>query len=71
MTDEPFVHIHFSEKEEGLPEVGGAKKCSLPNCPAPQFETGFGLAGGGYGPYEFCDTCGLIVSKTTIRDDEE
>jgi hypothetical protein len=25
---------------------------------------GFGLAGGGYGPYEYCEDCGSIIHKT-------
>lgn len=30
-------------------------------------EAGFGLAGGGYGPYMYCGACGEILSKTQER----
>lgn len=65
-----MIHIDSSEKREGLPNVGDAKACARPHCPAPHFEMGFGLAGGGYGPYEFCDVCGEVVSKTVLPDDD-
>lgn len=71
MTNKSSIHIDASEKREGLPDVGNAIACQRSNCPAPKFEMGFGLAGGGFGPYEFCDVCGEIVSKTEMRDDEE
>lgn len=42
-----------------------------PRCPdhpkAPQ-EMGFGLAGGGYGPYSYCSICCRILSKTQEYD---
>jgi hypothetical protein len=57
-----------SKKREGLPEVGEATACGEAGCPAPHFEQGFGLAGGGYGPYEYCGVCGKLVSKTEARD---
>lgn len=30
---------------------------------------GFGLAGGGYGPYTYCPVCGVILWKGQERDD--
>lgn len=39
-----------------------------PACAAPLIE-GFGLAGGGYGPYEVCDGCGYF-NKHQLLDDE-
>ena len=51
MTDEPT----WDDK---------AHKCSRSDCPGPEFEMGYGLAGGGIGVYEFCDVCERIVSKT-------
>lgn len=65
----PFAHIDSAHKREGLPEMGAAKKCGKSDCPAPNFETGFGLAGGGFGVYEYCQRCGEIVSKTVTDDD--
>lgn len=41
-----------------------AKECSQKQ---PE-ETGFGLAGGGYGTYSYCPECGAILSKTLERD---
>ena len=64
MTAKPMFHIAWSHKPKDLPDVGGAKKCENAKCPAPDFETGFGMAGGGYGTYEYCEVCGKIVSKT-------
>lgn len=43
-----------------LPEVGKAVPC----CDSPQLEIGFGLAGGGYGVYEYCTSCNKVVSKS-------
>lgn len=44
-------HKPFSESE----------KC--PHCDKPTI-VGFGLAGGGYGPYTFCEKCQLVTSKS-------
>lgn len=38
-----------------------------PCCEAPVID-GFGLAGGGFGVYNYCDKCGKILTKT-ITDD--
>lgn len=50
--------------EDGLPRMGEAPDCGTRGCPAPDFEIGFGLAGGGYGTYEYCPVCDRIVSKS-------
>lgn len=50
--------------EDKLPEIG-PEEC--PDCKVP-YEVGFGLAGGGYGPYTYCPKCGLMLSKTQERD---
>ncbi len=63
------IHVDLNEKREDLPDLGGAKKCALKDCPAPDFETGFGLAGGGFGVYEYCPACGSIVSKSETHDE--
>ena len=67
--NEPMIRIDAAEKREGLPEMGKAKACGRVDCPAPNFETGFGLAGGGYGVYEYCEVCGNVVSKSEINDE--
>jgi len=41
-----------------------------PQCEKGRIETGFGLAGGGYGPYQYCDTCDFFV-KFQEHDDGE
>jgi hypothetical protein len=51
-------------KATGLPDCGQATPCQMSECPWPNFEMGYGLAGGGLGVYEFCVACGQIVSKT-------
>lgn len=35
-----------------------------PDCPKPEPEGGFGLAGGGYGAYSYCPACGAILWKS-------
>lgn len=35
-----------------------------PKCLSTNLEMGFGLAGGGYGPYSYCTTCGIVVNKS-------
>jgi len=73
MSDEPapktMIHIDAAEKRPDLPDTGEAKSCGRVDCPAPRFEMGFGLAGGGYGVYEYCEVCGEIVSKTEVHDE--
>lgn len=39
-----------------------ADRC--PKCLSTNLEMGFGLAGGGYGPYSFCSACGIVVNKS-------
>ena len=68
MTDKPMFHIDAADKRPDLPDCGGADKCDNPQCPAPDFEVGFGLAGGGYGVYEYCEICGRVVSKTEVEE---
>lgn len=56
MTDdvEPFEPISESEPQY--------TRC--PEHPDIVPEMGFGLAGGGYGPYSYCPTCGRVIHKT-------
>lgn len=39
-----------------------ADRC--PKCLSTNLEMGFGLAGGGFGPYSFCPICGIVVNKS-------
>lgn len=59
-----IAHITFSEKSEDIPNLGKEKDC----CDKRKLDSGFGLAGGGYGPYNYCVNCGVIVSKTVLDD---
>jgi hypothetical protein len=63
MTDEKKMIVHIDplaidpelppyDQEAGCPHCGGAT------------ETGFGMAGGGYGLYTFCPWCERVVSKS-------
>lgn len=51
-----------------LPECGSTDGV-CPRCKR-ELELGFGLAGGGYGVYEFCPTCRIVVTKTQEKDDQ-
>lgn len=65
MTDEKtIIHVAKSEKRPGLPD------CGLDRCPkcGGDLEDGFGLAGGGFGVYQYCGACEEIVSKTIVED---
>jgi hypothetical protein len=64
MNDDYEFCIDFSNKREGLPEYSDGP---CPKCGG-KTQTGFGLAGGGYGVYAFCDSCGEVVSKTLEED---
>jgi hypothetical protein len=64
MTDELTIHIDQAHKREELPEMGRSVKCDRSDCPHPIFTSGYGLAGGGFGMYEYCEKCEKIVSKT-------
>jgi hypothetical protein len=66
MADEKPIVIHISpaHKREDLPELNDD---ACPKCKGPT-EMGFGLAGGGYGAYTYCEACNEVVSKTEESD---
>lgn len=66
-----FARIHMSEKRPEIPELGKAKKCDNKDCPHPNFFQSYGLAGGGMGMYEYCNTCERVVSKTVDPMEDE
>ena len=41
----------------------------FPDCKHRNTAMGFGLAGGGYGPYEYCEDCGSVLHKTQEKTD--
>jgi hypothetical protein len=64
----PRIHISASNKRADLPDCG-ATNGLCPTCGS-GLQTGFGLAGGGYGVYEYCDneSCDKVVTKTETDD---
>lgn len=62
------IFIDAAEKRADLPDCG-ATDGRCPKC-GEMLETGFGLAGGGYGVYEYCasETCNQVVTKTDVND---
>ena len=59
MTDKLVVHIEPAEVKEGVLRY---QVFECPTCKS-GLQTGYGLAGGGLGPYGFCDKCEKIVWK--------
>lgn len=64
----PTIFIDAAEKRPDLPDCG-ATNGLCPRC-GDRLEVGFGLAGGGYGVYEYCasETCNKVVTKTNIQE---
>lgn len=59
------IHIDSSEVR---PEILDYQVQFCPTCET-ELEDGFGLAGGGFGPYGYCPKCQLIKYKITIPGD--
>lgn len=57
--DKIHVHIDSSKIREDVPQTDYCPKCGTKD-----LEAGFGLAGGGFGPYMYCGQCGVVVSKS-------
>lgn len=64
MTEDK-IHIHIDQAKirEDISPVQ-LEKC--PHCNGPLID-GFGLAGGGYGVYQYCEPCGRVVSKCSVE----
>lgn len=60
--DELLVHLDSSERDPALPELDQIQAC--PDHPQAEPLLGYGLGGGGVGPYTFCSECGKILSKS-------
>lgn len=54
-------HLDAANKRKELPEFQDRLDC--PHCGC-ETHTGFGLAGGGFGVYNYCDICEEVVAKT-------
>lgn len=62
MTDEKITVLIDSAKQDSrLPAMDQAIRC--PDHPDEEPSVGFGLAGGGFGPYTVCPVCCRILSK--------
>ena len=57
---EPTVIIDMDKKREDLPDL---HHDACPKCGS-ETDIGFGLAGGGFGPYTYCPVCEVVVSKS-------
>ena len=65
-----YIHMAMSEKRPGIPELGSEVACKKENCTGPDnLEHGFGLAGGGYGPYTYCQKCDKVTGKDVEQDE--
>jgi len=60
MTDKNGVslHIDFSEIDEKIPPISEQTHCD--KC-GHELQYGFGLAGGGYGTYLYCEEHGIVA----------
>jgi hypothetical protein len=47
---------------EGVPEYDDSLSC--PHCGSNDKHTGYGMIGGGMGPYTLCANCGMLISKS-------
>lgn len=65
MNDKIEIHIDANTKRKDIPET--QFEC-CPHCQG-ELEFGFGLAGGGMGPYQYCHSCGRVVSKSDMPED--
>jgi len=65
MTEDKGIHIDPAEIRNGIPEYVQDMPCPTCNKPATD---GFGLAGGGFGIYNFCENCGVVVSKSAVEE---
>lgn len=65
-TTQVQIHIDESKIRKGIPSHDPRIRCKKhPKYPP---EDGFGLAGGGYGVYTYCQICGDVLSKSEISE---
>ena len=62
--DKITVRTDAAAKDKELPEY---QQGLCPKCNGPTHD-GFGLAGGGYGVYTYCEACNEVVSKSEVDD---
>jgi uncharacterized protein (UPF0212 family) len=64
-VDDISIHIDGSDKRKDIPDITGQTHC--PACNS-ELQSGFGLAGGGYGVYMYCEKCERVVEKTFVDE---
>ena len=62
MPEEDRTFIHVAKKEIRKDLIGYDKQGNCGRCHG-QLENGFGMAGGGFGPYAYCPKCEEVVDK--------
>lgn len=64
MSRQPLIlaHLATAHKRPELPEYDEQLRC--PNHQITPTMRGYGIAGGGIGPYTVCRRCGRVVSKS-------
>lgn len=68
MSNEKEVYVHIAKSEVRKDMIGVDNNGRCARCHG-ELESGFGLAGGSFGVYLYCDKCGEVVQKTEIHDD--
>lgn len=63
--DEMFFHADSKEQDPSIPNLD-----HCPDHPNAIPEMGYGMAGGGMGPYSFCPECGKMLSKSQDEENE-
>lgn len=68
MSEKTIIHIDMSDVREGIPPIKDQTHCD--KCGG-ELEFGFGLAGGGFGPYLFCDEHGIVAKDNEDQYGDE
>lgn len=67
-----YIHIAEADKRPDIAAIGKGIRCEHKDCPGPDgWEAGFGLAGGGYGVYNYCNTCNEVKEKDTESEEPQ
>lgn len=63
-------HDYFIEVNNRLPTMAEFYQMNPPHldCDHKEAKDGFGLAGGGYGMYMYCDACGRMLCKDEVGE---
>lgn len=59
----PMLVVCGANPEVPYPTKFSVDGKTCPRCGAEDVSSGFGLAGGGYGPYESCDSCDWFAKR--------